>query len=101
MGYKNQQNVVKKPLTLQSAIAIVKDVFISAAERDIHTGDGLAISIITKDGVKKEMFPLRRDWLWLYISHVFFALDKTRVATSSLFKSLLKTKVVRMLNYLR
>ena len=51
----------KKPLTLEKALAIVKDVFISAAERDIHTGDALAIAIITKDGVKKETFPLRRD----------------------------------------
>ena len=61
LGYKNQENVPKQPLTLEKALAIVKDVFISAAERDIHTGDAIAMTIITKDGVKKESFPLRRD----------------------------------------
>jgi len=61
IGFKNQQGVVKTPLTLQKAVQLVKDVFISAAERDIYTGDSLVIRIITKDGVKTETFPLRRD----------------------------------------
>jgi 20S proteasome subunit beta 6 len=39
----------------------VKDVFISAAERDIYTGDAIVLNVITKDGVKVETFPLRRD----------------------------------------
>ncbi|KAG8123615.1 hypothetical protein E2320_018967 [Naja naja] len=40
---------------------LVKDVFISAAERDVYTGDALKICIITKDGIKEESYPLRRD----------------------------------------
>ncbi|ESO11589.1 hypothetical protein HELRODRAFT_156230 [Helobdella robusta] len=61
IGYKNQHGVDKKPLSLEKAIQLVKDVFISAAERDIYTGDALLINIITAQGVRKEEFPLRRD----------------------------------------
>ena len=61
IGFKNMQGVEKTSLSLAKATALVKDVFISAAERDIYTGDALFINIITKDGVKKETFPLRRD----------------------------------------
>ena len=42
-------------------MTMVKDVFISAAERDIFTGDAVEIQVITKDGVQKTRFPLRRD----------------------------------------
>ena len=41
---------------------MVRDGFISAAERDIYTGDEVVVNIITKDGVQVERFPLRRDW---------------------------------------
>jgi len=61
IGYKNQEGVHQTALTLEKAVKLVKDVFISAAERDIYTGDALLINIITKDGVQKERFPLRRD----------------------------------------
>lgn len=61
VGYKNQENVEQVPLTQERALAIVKDVFISAAERDIYTGDGISIKLITKDGVKNYSFSLRRD----------------------------------------
>jgi len=61
IGYKNQEGVQHVALTLDKAVKLVKDVFISAAERDIYTGDALFINVITKDGVKKERFPLRRD----------------------------------------
>jgi len=56
--------MAKKPtdkLTLEKAIRMVKDVFTSAAERDINTGDGVIIRIITKEGIKEERFPLRID----------------------------------------
>jgi len=59
-----QKNVIIKdetPLTQEKCLRIIKDTFISAAERDIETGDGVLICIITKDGVKEEKFPLRRD----------------------------------------
>lgn len=55
------QGVEKKPMTLDKAITLMKDVFISAAERDIYTGDGVILNIITKDGIKEERCDLRRD----------------------------------------
>lgn len=55
------QNVEKLPLSQEKAIKLIKDVFISAAERDIYTGDQVQIQIITKDGVRMESFALRRD----------------------------------------
>ncbi|CAH2251086.1 proteasome subunit beta type-1 [Pelobates cultripes] len=61
IGYKNMQNVEQLPLTLEKAIQLVKDVFISAAERDVYTGDTLKISIVTKDGIKEETMSLRKD----------------------------------------
>jgi len=47
--------------SMQEAVDLIKDAFSSAAERDIYTGDGVEIYIITKDGAKKENFPLKRD----------------------------------------
>ncbi|KAM3856593.1 proteasome subunit beta type-1 [Vipera latastei] len=61
VGLKNMQDVKQLPLSLEKALQLVKDVFISAAERDVYTGDALKICIITKDGIKEESFPLRRD----------------------------------------
>lgn len=55
------QNVEHVPLTLEKALQLVKDVFISAAERDVYTGDALKICIVTKDGIKEESVQLRRD----------------------------------------
>lgn len=64
IGFKNQQGVTEAPLSKDKAVFLVKDVFTAAAERDIYTGDAVIISVITKDGVTQEAFPLRRDW-WL------------------------------------
>ena len=61
IGGLNQEGWKDQPLSLDKAIALVKDVFISAAERDIYTGDGILLNIVTKDGVRQESFPLRRD----------------------------------------
>uniref|UniRef100_A0A8C4VSE9 Proteasome 20S subunit beta 1 n=1 Tax=Gopherus evgoodei TaxID=1825980 RepID=A0A8C4VSE9_9SAUR len=61
VGFKNMQNVEHVPLSLEKAIQLVKDVFISAAERDVYTGDALKISIVTKDGIKEETLQLRKD----------------------------------------
>ena len=55
------QNVPKLPLSQEKAVNLVKDVFISASERDIYTGDEVELHVITKDGVKTERFPLRKD----------------------------------------
>ncbi|XP_039253677.1 proteasome subunit beta type-1-like [Styela clava] len=61
IGFKNMENVPKIPLTKQKGLQLVKDAFISAAERDITTGDSVLIHIIDANGVKTERFPLRRD----------------------------------------
>jgi 20S proteasome subunit beta 6 len=55
------QGVDKTPLSKDKAVKLIKDVFISATERDIYTGDALQIQIITKDGIQTESFSLRRD----------------------------------------
>lgn len=61
VGFKNMQNVEHVPLTLDRAMRLVKDVFISAAERDVYTGDALRICIVTKEGIREETVPLRKD----------------------------------------
>lgn len=62
IGYKNQQRLSEiPPLTKEKAVTLVKDVFISAAERDIYTGDAVVIHLITKDEIREDSFPLRRD----------------------------------------
>jgi len=61
IGFKNQEGATQVPLSKEKAVNLVKDVFISAAERDIYTGDTLQINIITKEGVQTERFPLRKD----------------------------------------
>lgn len=61
IGQKNMENITPQPLTQEKALAILKDVFIAAAERDIYTGDSVFINILTKSGIKKETFDLRRD----------------------------------------
>ena len=49
------------PLTLEDAVNLIKDCFITAGERDIKTGDAVEIMSITKDGMKKEIFELKKD----------------------------------------
>lgn len=61
IGYKNMENVEHLPLTLDKAVQLVKDVFVSAAERDVYTGDALKICIVTKEGIREENVPLRGD----------------------------------------
>jgi len=67
LGHKNQTASfeLNKSYVVKSSkeivIALIKDAFVSAAERDIYTGDGLVINVITKEGVTVEHYPLRRD----------------------------------------
>lgn len=67
LGLKNQSDnyELERGHTVKASkekcLQLVKDAFISAAERDIYTGDGIVINIITKDGVQVEHFQLRRD----------------------------------------
>ena len=48
-------------LTVERAVTIIKDGFISASERDIYTGDAITIKIITKDGIRDDYLLLRKD----------------------------------------
>jgi len=63
IGFKNQSNVPEPPppLTVDKAVTLVKDVFTSAAERDIYTGDGLHIEVVSADGIRSEKMKLRCD----------------------------------------
>ncbi len=42
-------------------VEIIKECFISAGERNLYTGDNLEIFIMTKDGLRKEVFALKAD----------------------------------------
>jgi 20S proteasome subunit beta 6 len=62
VGLKNLANVDKnKKINLKEATELVHDLFISATEREIHTGDKIAMKIITKDGVQERTIGLRKD----------------------------------------
>ena len=48
-------------MTLDRALAIVRDAFTAATERDIYTGDAVDVFIVTREGVRKERFELKKD----------------------------------------
>jgi 20S proteasome subunit beta 6 len=49
------------PLSRETALELVSDAFTSAVERHIEVGDALQVMIITKDGVKEIISPLKKD----------------------------------------
>ena len=51
----------REPLGLETAEQLVKDAFTSVTERHIEIGDGLQIMVLTKEGVREEFVPLKRD----------------------------------------
>jgi len=61
VGALNMKGVDPPKMTREFARQLIHDSFISAAERDINTGDGIMIYTITKDGTAKENVKLRRD----------------------------------------
>ncbi|SPP87126.1 proteasome subunit beta type-1 [Drosophila guanche] len=63
IGYKNMNLNGEEPpvLTKDRAVAVASDTFISAAERDIYTGDFVLINIITADGIETKELQLRQD----------------------------------------
>ncbi|KGG49923.1 beta type subunit of proteasome [Mitosporidium daphniae] len=48
-------------LTQEKAIAVARDAFDAATERDIYTGDNLDVWVINAHGASMERFPLKRD----------------------------------------
>ncbi|CAG0917872.1 unnamed protein product [Notodromas monacha] len=55
IGLKNMEKVTPTTLSIETAVGIIKDTFISAAEREITTGDAIVINVITKQGIKEEV----------------------------------------------
>nr|CAB3265221.1 proteasome subunit beta type-1-B-like [Phallusia mammillata] len=61
VGHKNMGDEVAPSLTKEKAMQLCIDCFISAAERDITTGDCVLIQVIDGSGVTTHTFPLRHD----------------------------------------
>lgn len=63
IGLKNMESKFKPQgkLTQQRAEDLITDCFVSATERDIYTGDGVLITVITKNGSETKRVELRKD----------------------------------------
>lgn len=63
IGFKNMKLEGKEipKISKERAVAVATDTFISAAERDIYTGDAVMINIITNDGLETIDVQLRKD----------------------------------------
>lgn len=63
VGLKNLQGVQPGSiqLSLEEAVKMIKDVFVSAGERDIYVGDNVDIRIVTAEGIRQETHNLRKD----------------------------------------
>ncbi|KAG9509573.1 Proteasome subunit beta type-1, partial [Fragariocoptes setiger] len=63
IGLKNIQNAnaAEWKLSKEEATKLIKDLFVSAAERDIYCGDSVAIQIMTSSGIENLTYELRKD----------------------------------------
>jgi len=60
--YGKNMQTGKPTLSQGEVVDLIKDVFSSATERDIYTGDGLEIMVVDKHGINVlETLELRRD----------------------------------------
>jgi len=60
VGHKNR-NDTREEFTLAQVKELIKDVFITAGEREIMVGDGIVIHAITADGIEETKFNLKED----------------------------------------
>ncbi len=60
IGHKNRLDE-KKKLSAEEVVAIVKDIYVTATERDIYTGDSVEIMVLKKGSVTTEVFALKTD----------------------------------------
>lgn len=61
IGHRNRLDDAKQ-LTAAEVVEIFKDLFLSAGERDIYTGDAVEIYVVTATtGVTMERFALKAD----------------------------------------
>lgn len=51
----------REEMTEERVVGLVRDVFSSAAETDVKTGDALEVYVITASGSRREVYPLRMD----------------------------------------
>lgn len=61
ISQKNRQIKDNKSMEAEDVVEIVKDLFVTAAERDIYTGDCVEIVVIRKNGNLKTKFSLKTD----------------------------------------
>lgn len=52
---------IREDLSVEESIAVMKDAYTAAGERDIYTGDAVDYCVITPEGVTMERFNLKRD----------------------------------------
>ena len=58
--FKTRQDDKPTRSTVET-VELVKELFVTAGERDIYTGDAVEIIVISKDGTSTQMFPLKKD----------------------------------------